>query len=138
MVADSAPVHAMWTRRAGLTRRLTATVPGRCRVITGVWFTGAWYTDCTVIEKAASVAVAVPSDAAIATLEWVPADVGVPLSRPEAVLNVAQPGLFAIAKLEGLPIRVRRRRREVIGLTHCHRRGRCARDGRRTIDDRRG
>ena len=65
--------------------------------------TGARFVDPTVIEKAASVAVAVPSETAIAMLEWVPADVGVPLSRPVAVLNVPQAGLFEIEKLRVCP-----------------------------------
>jgi hypothetical protein len=51
--------------------------------------TGARFVEPTVMEKAASDAVAVPSETAIAMLEWVPADVGVPLNRPVLVLNAA-------------------------------------------------
>jgi hypothetical protein len=58
-----------------------------------------------VIENAGSVAVALPSDTAIAMLEYVVASLaaGVPLSPPVAVLNVAQDGLFAIEKVSVWP-----------------------------------
>ena len=66
-------------------------------VVAGVpLMTGGRFAACTVMVKAGSDAVAVPSDTEMAMFEWVPADVGVPLSRPVVVLNVAQEGLFAM------------------------------------------
>jgi energy-converting hydrogenase Eha subunit E len=60
-------------------------------------------TAAAVMEKLASVAVKAPSDTLIAMLDAVPATVGVPLSLPVVVLNVAHAGLLVILKVSALP-----------------------------------
>jgi hypothetical protein len=57
----------------------------------------------TVMEKGASEALAAPSDTVITMLEMDPAEVGVPLSLPFRLLNLAHAGLFAILKLSACP-----------------------------------
>jgi hypothetical protein len=70
-------------------------------LMTGTRFAAA----CTVIENTGSVAVALPSDTAMAMLEYVAASpaAGVPLNRPVDALNAAHDGLLTIANVSVWP-----------------------------------
>src|SRR5262249_24587839 len=75
------------------------TVVGGVPVIVGALFGAA----VTVIVKAASEAEPpLPSDTLMRTFANEPAAVGVPVSLPVVVLNVAQEGLFVIAQVSVL------------------------------------
>jgi hypothetical protein len=66
--------------------------------------TGARFTvGATTMEKVARETFAVPSDTAIVMAEKVPADVGMPLSRPLVVLKVAQAGLLVMLNVSACP-----------------------------------